>query len=234
MSWWKGITEGSKTGTSGRMCENGHPMDSSWTECPYCVTKAGVTQRTVRPEPLDFESDQPNERDITMEPRSTTKIHSETEESDEGRAGETRIDTSPSEMQPPKRMPPAHQRKLTGVLVTFKWRLQGDLFPLYEGRNVIGSKSSCDVYITTDGTMSGEHAVVLCRAGRNELHDLLSTNGTFLNEEYVARDGVDLDDGVLIKTGATVFEFRTFTSGGGRVSERSDRPSPDRPDDTVV
>jgi pSer/pThr/pTyr-binding forkhead associated (FHA) protein len=67
--------------------------------------------------------------------------------------------------------------------------------------------------------MSSEHAVILCRAGRDELHDMLSTNGTFLNEKYVERDGADLIDGALIKTGATIFEFRKFTSGGEKRPE---------------
>lgn len=147
--------------------------------------------------------------------RTTTKVGGG--ESDEGQ-GVTKFDTSVN-VAPQRREPAAHQRKLTGVLVTFKWRSQGELFPLYEGRNVIGAGDSCDVYIATDRMMSKEHAVVLCRAGRDELHDMLSTNGTFLNEKYVERDGADLVDGALIKTGATVFEFRKFTSGGERAPE---------------
>ena len=58
--------------------------------------------------------------------------------------------------------------------------------------------------------------MILCRAGRDELHDMLSTNGTFLNEEYVGRKGADLADGAMIRTGSTVFEFRKITSGGGK------------------
>jgi hypothetical protein len=221
MSWWKEITGSGKTDTSGRMCEKGHPMDPNWKTCAYCEAEARATQKTVRPETSDFESSETKQGSMTMG-RSTTKIYPGPEAPEEGGASETRFDTSSNDIVPPKKAPPAHQRRLTGVLVTFKWKSQGELFPLYEGRNVIGSKDSCDVCITTDKTMSGEHAVLLCRAGRDELHDLLSTNGTFLNEEYVVRDGADLTDGALIKTGATVFEFRKFTSGSGRVPERPD------------
>jgi hypothetical protein len=160
--------------------------------------------------------------------RRTTQI--DNGESGEGR-GATKVETSagiaPQREKPETRLQTGKsdtsQRKLTGVLVTYKWRPQGELFKLYEGRNVIGSGSeeTCDVYISsrTDDMISKEHAVILCRAGRDELHDMLSTNGTFLNETYVERDGADLRDGALIKTGATVFEFRKFTSGGDRTSE---------------
>lgn len=154
-------------------------------------------------------------------------------ESGEGR-GATKFDTSAGiapQTEKPDTLPQekTSQRKLTGVLVTFKWRPKGKLFPLYEGRNVIGSDSteSCDIYISseTDKMVSGEHAVILCRAGRDELHDMLSTNGTFLNEKYVERDGADLIDGALIRTGATVFEFRKFISGGE--APEADRSRPD-------
>jgi hypothetical protein len=167
---------------------------------------------------------EPNEitqRSKTM-PRNTTKIDPGTGGPDEER-GRTLPDTSADDLAHPRRKPEGHQRRLTGVLVTFRWRLQGELFPLYEGRNIIGSSDSCDVHVETDKMMSGEHAVILCRAGRDELHDMLSTNGTFLNEKYVDREGADLVDKALIKIGATIFEFRKFTHSGEKVLE-GDRP----------
>lgn len=210
--WWEKIT-GSQGSDGIRVCEKGHPMDPNWKTCAYCDAENRAHQKTAH-EPDEFKSSEPMQRSITME-RTTTKVDGGV--SEEGQ-GVTKFDTS-ANVAPQRREPAAHQRKLTGVLVTFKWRSQGELFPLYEGRNVIGSGDSCDVYIGTDRMMSKEHAVVLCRAGRDELHDMLSTNGTFLNEKYVERDGADLVDGALIKTGATVFEFRKFTSGGERVPE---------------
>jgi pSer/pThr/pTyr-binding forkhead associated (FHA) protein len=136
--------------------------------------------------------------------------------------GATRIDTS-SDTQ--RKKPIVQERKITGVLVTFSWRFQGELFVLYEGRNVIGSAESSDIQImTNDPMMSGDHAVILCRAGRDELHDLLSTNGTFRNEKYVERDGVDLADGDSIRTGSTVFEFRKITSGATGGGGRNEQP----------
>src|ERR1035438_6691929 len=57
-------------------------------------------------------------------------------------------------------------RRITGVLVTFTWRREGQLFPLYEGKNRIGSGRAadrrCDVQISTDPTLSREHALIRC------------------------------------------------------------------------
>jgi hypothetical protein len=215
--WWKKFA-GSETLDSPRVCEKGHPMDPNWKTCAYCEAENRAHQKTVQEssQPISSESLQ---RSTTME-RTRTKVEGAIPQ--EGQ-GETKFDTSDfhahEDAPPPGRKPPAHQRKLTGVLVTFKWRPQGELFPLYEGRNVIGSGEASDVHVTTDRMMSSEHAVILCRAGRDELHDMLSTNGTFLNEKYVERDGADLVDGALIKTGATIFEFRKFSSGGEKRPE---------------
>lgn len=221
--WWKQIVGTNASNT--RVCEKGHPMDPNWKTCAYCDAETRAHQKTAH-KADEIESGKSMQRSITME-RRTTQV--DNGESGEGR-GATKFETSsvsPQREKPDTRLQmeksDAGQRKLTGVLVTFNWRPQGKLFPLYEGRNVIGSASEelCDIYISnrTDEMVSKEHAVILCRAGRDELHDMLSTNGTFLNEKYVERDGADLIDGALIKTGATVFEFRKFTSGGDRAPE---------------
>ena len=220
VKWWEKIVGGDSTGTSARVCERGHPMDPNWKTCSYCEAEARVSQRTARlPESENLELNKPTKGDNNMA-RATTQIGGEG--SDETGGTTTFDDTSADDVTPRRREPSTHERKITGILVTFTWRFQGELFVLYEGRNVIGSGPSCDVQIVTDPTMSGEHALILCRAGRDELHDMLSTNGTFLDEQYVARDGADLTDGAMIKTGGTVFEFRKITSGSKAVEH--DRP----------
>lgn len=226
--WWKQIV-GITVSDSGRVCEKGHPMDPNWKTCAYCDAENRAHRKTVH-EPDEIESNKSIERSITMQ-RRTTQIDSG--ESDEGR-GATKLETSAnvapqraeSDAVQQQLKPNMHRGKLTGILVTFSRRSQGELFPLYEGRNVIGSaEDSCDVHVSCndDKMVSGEHAVILCRAGRDELHDMLSTNGTYLDEKYVERDGADLRDGALIRTGGTVFEYRKFTSGGDRTQE-TDRP----------
>ena len=227
MSLWDRLTGSDKTGTSARVCEKGHAMDPNWETCAYCDAEKRATQRTVRaPDTENLESSKATRRSTEME-RSTTKIDPGTESQEEGR-GSTLYEKSAEEPRRSRSTP--HNRRITGVVVTFSWRHEGELFVLYEGRNVIGSGPSCDVQITTDPIMSGEHAVILCRAGRDELHDLLSTNGTFLNEKYVERDGADLTDGAIIKTGRSIFEFRKITSErapeGYRPAEDYERGDP--------
>ncbi|MBA4142881.1 MAG: FHA domain-containing protein [Nitrosospira sp.] len=217
--WWKQVVGGTTSDALTRYCDKGHPMDPNWSVCAYCDAESRANQKTATPntaESDDFESNENMQRSKFME-RGTTKIDSGLP--DEPR-GTTKIDTGTDTDTPQRKKSGTQERKITGVLVTFSWRFQGELFVLYEGRNVIGSAASSDIQITTDPGMSGEHAVILCRAGRDELHDLLSTNGTFLNEKYVARDGADLVDGGSIKTGGTVFEFRKITSGGDKVIRR--------------
>src|SRR5271168_1862013 len=66
-------------------------------------------------------------------------------------------------------------RRITGVLVTFSWRKEGDLFALYEGKNLIGSGAAadrrCDVLVTKDQTVSREHALIRCLGGEYEIFD---------------------------------------------------------------
>lgn len=209
---WKRIIPGEKSGTRARYCEKGHPMDANWTTCPYCEAEKrkndkSVIRTTTKSDQID--KAETTQRSADME-RGTTKIGTGSPEESDGR---TRFDTSPEQVSEKKAV--GRERRITGVLVTFSHKYQGELFVLYEGRNVIGSGSSCDITVKWDRLVSGEHAMILCRAGRDELHDMLSTNGTFLNEEYVGTNGADLADGAMIRTGTTVFEFRKITSGGG-------------------
>jgi pSer/pThr/pTyr-binding forkhead associated (FHA) protein len=106
----------------------------------------------------------------------------------------------------------ANNRKLTGVLVTFSWRPQGQLFPLYEGRNVIGrgtieaeGNRPVDVQVANDEMLSNDHATIRCRPGTSlfELVDNLSTNGTFYKGAEIERAAIKLEDGARFRTGAT-------------------------------
>ena len=225
--WWKQIV-GINVPDSARVCEKGHPMDPNWKTCAYCDAENRAHRKTVH-EPDEIESSKSMERSMTMQRR--TQI--DTGKSGEGRGAtklETSVDMTAQGAKPDTPLQQIksnmRQERLTGILVTFTWRSQGELFPLYQGRNVIGSADDrCDVYISSeiDEMISREHAVILCYPEKDELHDMLSTNRTFLNGTLVESVGAELMDGALIKTGGTVFEFRKFTSGGDRTPE-TDRP----------
>jgi FHA domain len=201
------------SGRSETVCPNGHPMDPSWTSCPRCDAESRAQERSSTGA-SSVTSNETSSGSSFMSSRQST-IASGSMPSSE--APGTRIDREDSTTPPARHVP--SRRKITGVLVTFTWERQGDLFVLYEGRNVIGKGNveseggrPCDVLLTGDETMSSEHAVILCRAGRYELFDNRSTNGTYSDGVFVESAGISLQDGAKIKTGETVWLFRKIES----------------------
>ena len=112
---------------------------------------------------------------------------------------ETRAMAGPA--QPGGHVETGDTRRLTGMLVTFTWRPEGEYFPVREGKNFIGSGDvsseavhrSCDIQVPQDNTMSSEHALILCRQGDYEILDQNSSNGTFLGGQMLkSNQGADL------------------------------------------
>ena len=79
------------------------------------------------------------------------------------------------------------------------------------GRVTIGRDATASIRLDI-ATASREHARLVEREGRWVVHDLGSTNGTFVNGERVTAQTA-LDNGDLLKTGRAVFKFL----GGGNV-----------------
>ena len=79
------------------------------------------------------------------------------------------------------------RKKLTGFLVTYSLSPNGDFFPLYEGKNVIGRAASCNVHIKGDSAISEKHFSILYRAvdRKFKFKDEQSSNGTFINGELI-------------------------------------------------
>jgi hypothetical protein len=99
-------------------------------------------------------------------------------------------------------------RRLVGWLVTYSFDKMGIDFKLYEGRNIIGRDSDCNITVN-DNMISGKHAILLFRADRYSLTDSQSTHGTFVNDEDIALEPRYISDGDVIRMGQTVFKFRT-------------------------
>ncbi len=51
-------------------------------------------------------------------------------------------------------------RRLVAVLVTYTWRKEGQFFPVYEGRNLIGLGDECDIRVPEDAALRPIHAIV--------------------------------------------------------------------------
>jgi pSer/pThr/pTyr-binding forkhead associated (FHA) protein len=223
-----------RTGKSATTCPKGHPMDPSWTSCPVCRAESRSQERTSA-DALSMQPKEDDQRRPAMS-RSPTITPGSAPDPDPNR---TRIDTGTDSSAPSPRRQGAVRRMITGVLVTYTWERQGELFILYEGRNVIGKGEvaseggrPCDVLLRSDATMSNEHAMILYRHGRYQLFDQRSTNGTFADGEFVESAGVELADGAKIKTGETVWLFRKILPDQqGAGPARTHRDEPDEPDD---
>lgn len=87
-------------------------------------------------------------------------------------------------------------RPLAGVLFSVSRDNCGELFPVYIGRNTIGSKPECDIYLS-EQSVSPDHAILLIRKiglpdGSRKvtmsISDYESEHGTFINDQRLEED----------------------------------------------
>jgi len=93
-------------------------------------------------------------------------------------------------------------RSFCGWLAMTDGNLSGEAFHLYEGRNIIGSSSPCDIQIPDEGVQN-QHLSIRFSSGHWTLTDLDSDAGTFLNGKRIHR--AELKDGDKIKIGKAGF-----------------------------
>jgi len=211
------------------LCSAGkHPIDPNWNECPLCKHEALTEQKAKSDKPFSApQHDESRSPTMTRNPTSTGNNEPKPVR------GSTKVDpqTEASSAFEPS-------RKIVGILITFSWRSEGQLFAIYEGKNFIGRGTveseggrACEIQINNDKTLSNEHALILCRAGRYELFDQKSTSGTFLNDEFVDNRGTKLSERGRIKTGATVWIFQRIESDAteGDTPDPSHEDTPEEP-----
>jgi diguanylate cyclase (GGDEF)-like protein len=90
-------------------------------------------------------------------------------------------------------------------LVPIAGRGLWERYPLTKMETVIGRKPGVDLLLQ-DGRVSRRHCKILLSDKGPQIHDLGSTNGTFVNEARVEKRY--LQDGDLIRLGETVIRFR--------------------------
>jgi len=200
-----------------------HALDPNWEVCPYCEAEQRAKQKS-RPEVI---APSRRERTIVGEVppqggrRETKTMPSEAAGGAGGQGSES--DT----------------RRIVGVLVTYTWRPQGQLFPIREGRNFLGRGEissepvprDCDVQIPQDAKMSAEHALILCRHGSYEIIDQETTNGTFLNGTLLrANESTALPNHAALQTGSTVWTFLTIEAPHQEGVLPSPKPKDEEPD----
>jgi hypothetical protein len=93
----------------------------------------------------------------------------------------------------------------TAWLLMQKGPLAGKQFILYRDTTVLGSSPKADVYLFKDDAIEPRHATITNRAGRFEIEDCGTPDGTYVNGIPVTH--ARLNDGDQIVLGKTVLEF---------------------------
>lgn len=107
----------------------------------------------------------------------------------------------------PKMPSASTARKIVGVLVTYSWSDKGQIFPVLEGRNRIGSDASqCDIVIPQDDTLSAINSHIIFRKNFT-IGDEVSMGGTDVDGEPVETAFVPLRNYARIRTGSTHWTF---------------------------
>jgi len=111
---------------------------------------------------------------------------------------ETVVERSPS-------LQNAKEAKILGLLAGFSVKSTGELFPIREGRNIVGSHSRCDIRIQ-DPKTSRKHATISAGDGSFIIDDNMSSNGTYLNGTVV-REKTRLRNGDVVSLGTACYRF---------------------------
>lgn len=80
----------------------------------------------------------------------------------------------------------------------------GRIIPLREGAQVFGRTEGADIRLRSD-TVSRRHARITVEEGRVTVEDVMSTSGTFVNEELVRAQ--EILPGARIRIGRIVLEL---------------------------
>jgi hypothetical protein len=117
--------------------------------------------------------------------------------------------TSPRAVSPVAGTPEIRsRRRIVGLLLTYTWRPEGQIFPLREGRNLIGRSPECEIAIPEDPHLSETNSHITYRKNF-VLGDMVSMSGTDLNGVPVEDSFVKLPNYAQIRTGSTHFTFIT-------------------------
>lgn len=127
-------------------------------------------------------------------------------------------------------------RSLTGFIVSFSASESGEYWLLKEGKNFIGSDSSCDI-VLKDMAVSKQHAIINIRENRNDkrlmiaITDQNSTNGVVVNDKDIEFTTHECKDRDKIKIGS--YELVLFVvdkkAAGLEVNEKLKKSS-EKPD----
>lgn len=117
------------------------------------------------------------------------------------------------------------ERVVAGVLFSISNGILGEIFPVYLGRNLIGTGSDCDIRLN-EATVSAEHAVLFARGDNYPdevpmtLTDYGSMYGTSVNDNDCRYESLMLRDGDVLSVGRHYkLLLKTFDVGRAGLSE---------------
>lgn len=102
--------------------------------------------------------------------------------------------------------PAVAARRIVAILITYSWKPEGQVFPIREGRNLIGRGEECDIRIPDDPMLSSTNSHITFRQNF-VLGDMVSMSGTDLNGQPVEEQFRPLDNHARIRTGSTHWHF---------------------------
>lgn len=194
-----------------KRCKNGHQYDSSiyGDNCPFCPSQSAASTGTMMNDNNfgynEIKTELNNGMGVGNMPTSNiqkpTKPMGLTKEpAQENTGGQTVIRRVSGDDD--------NGRRIVGLLTTYDTKPNGEVFNIYEGRNMIGRANTCDISIPKDNNVSGQHLLILYRTveGIYWASDNNSSNGTYINGEFVG-DRVKLKNYDLIVIGGTKFRF---------------------------
>ena len=114
--------------------------------------------------------------------------------------------TPPPQETTSENPPRPAQRKIVGVLITYSWRTDGQMFPVREGRNLIGRGAECEIQIPEDNTLSNVNTHITFRKSFT-VGDMVSMSGTDINGTPMEEQFVPLENGAKLRTGSTHWTF---------------------------
>ena len=194
-------------------CPKGHVLDPTWTECVYCAMdrtgdKAPAASVMIPP------ANRPKtvvENATPMPDRSATAQMPAFSEKPQppaagaGRRGHTMY-VAPPDPSAEGAAPRQQERKILGILITYSWKPEGQIFPVREGRNLIGRGAECEILVPEDTTLSSVNTHITFRKSFT-IGDMVSMSGTDLNGEPIEEQFVPLSNLSRIRTGSTHWVF---------------------------
>jgi hypothetical protein len=169
-----------------RVCDQGHAMEDTWEQCPYCAAGKGEAAKNGAA------------RD------GAARNGARNGATQNGGASAAESSGQGAVVVPRK----TDERRLVGWVVVLSGEQEGQDFRVREGRNVIGKGAKADVIIR-DAYLSEKHALLEFRDDAFRITDLESKHGTLVNEKHVEGETPLVNDDV-IRLGHTELKFKAL------------------------